>query len=144
MKKNGKKWRRLQKEKELRKAMITKVSVPFSKSRNKKRLCLHYSGRPGGIIVGHCYSLLTKKSEKECECCICKKVFPIEKITQMKQLVDYLSNKGCVTDVERIAKLSKGIEPVYYYKLSETETRIEEVISDNGLCLITPLWLDKK
>ena len=63
-------------------------------------------------------------------CSVCKKVFPIEKLKQMQVLVGYLSNKGCLTDVALIKKLSDGLEPVYYYKLSETETKIEETVLD--------------
>ena len=51
MKKYGKKWRKLQKENEMRKANV-KIGEPYSKSRLKKRLCLHYGGIPGGILPG--------------------------------------------------------------------------------------------
>ena len=45
MKKYGKKWRKLQREKEMRKANM-KIGEPYSKSRLKKRLCLHYGDDP--------------------------------------------------------------------------------------------------
>ena len=77
MKKYGKKWRKLQKEKEMRKANV-KIGEPYSKSRLKKRLCLHYGGRPGGIVPGYCFSKLIPISESECMCCECHKTFPIE------------------------------------------------------------------
>ena len=129
MKKYGKKWRKLQKEKEMRKANM-KVGEPYSKSRLKKRLCLHYGGIPGGIVPGYCFSKLIPISEIECMCSECRKKFPIEKHKQMESLVDYLSNKGCMTDGALIAMLSEGIEPVYYRRLSETEVEILEAVTD--------------
>ena len=129
MKKYGKKWRKLQKEKEMRKANM-KIGEPYSKSRLKKRLCLHYGGRPGGIVPGYCFSKLIPISESECICSECRKKFPIEKYKQMESLVDYLSNKGCITDGALIAALSEGIEPVYYRHLSETEIEILETVTD--------------
>lgn len=120
----GIKWRKLQKEKELHKA--TNVSVVTCK---RKTLCTHYTGRVGGILPGSCHSLLIEKNEKECICTKCKKVFPIKKMAQMNRLVAYLSNKGCMTDEKLINKLSRGIEPAYYYKVSENEIKIDEVDS---------------
>ena len=133
MKKYGKKWRKLQKEKEMRKANM-KIGEPYSKSRLKKILCLHYGGRPGGIVPGYCFSKLIPISESECMCCECHKTFPIEKYKQMESLVDYLSNKGCMTNGTLIAMLSDGIEPVYYRRLSETEIEIIETV-DNSIIM---------
>jgi hypothetical protein len=48
----------------------------------------------------------------------------------MQKLIAYLSNKGCVTDTSYIAKLSRGLEPVYYRRLSETEVEIIETVED--------------
>ena len=133
MKKNGRKGRRLQKEKteriEATRAKM-KVGEPFSKAKTRKKLCLHYEGTPGGFTVGYCYSLLIPRGKTECICAKCGKVFPIEKHDQMKQLVRYLSNKGCITDVAYIMKLSKGIEPVYYRRISENEIEILETVED--------------
>lgn len=129
MKKYGRKWRKLQKEKEMRKANV-KIGEPYSKSRLKKKLCLHYGGRPGGILPGYCYSFLHPINDKECICSVCRKTFSIKKYGQMQKLVAYLSNKGCVTDTSYIAKLSRGLEPVYYRRLSETEVEIIETVED--------------
>ena len=126
MKKNGRKWRKLQKEKELKKKTVTSIAAPFSKVSKKKTLCRHYTGVPGGLIPGSCHSLLIERSDKECICIKCQKGFPIKRMAQMNQLVAYLSNKGCITDEKLIAKLSRGIQPIYYYKLSETEAIIDE------------------
>lgn len=139
MKKGGKKWRKLQKEKEERKANI-KVVEPFSKERTRKHICLHYDGTPGGILIGDCYSLLYPINESECKCNRCGKVFSIDKYRQMEWLVDYMSNKGCVTDVAVISELSKGLEPVHYRRLSETETEIldtmDELVLPPHTCVI--------
>ena len=129
MKKYSKKWRKLQKEKEIRRA-TTKVGDPFSKAKNKKHLCLHYGGVPGGIVPGDCYSKLIPISDTACMCCECRKTFPIDKYQQMESLVDYLSNKGCMTHGVLIAMLSEGIAPVYYRRLSESETEIIDTITD--------------
>lgn len=129
MKKNGKKWRQLQKEKEERKENM-KVGEPFSRAKNKKHLCLHYGGIPGGFVPGHCYSLLAKISETECMCCVCGKVFPIEKYDQMEKLAAYMGSKGCITDSNYIIELSKGLEPVYYRRISENEVEIIEEAKD--------------
>ena len=129
MKKHGKKWRKVQREKEMSRAN-SKVGEPFSRARNKKRLCLHYGGVPGGILPGHCYSKLIHISDTECMCSECRKTFSIEKYQKMESLVNYLYNKGYLTDEKLIAKLSKGIEPVYYCRLSETEIEILERVTN--------------
>lgn len=121
MKKNGKKWRKYQKENESCRRNV-KIGEPYSNQR--KYLCLHYDGIPGGFIVGYCYSKLTPLNECECVCRECGKVFPIEKYRQMEQLVTYLTNKGCLTDKTLIKNLSKGLEPVYYCRISENEIKI--------------------
>lgn len=125
MKKGGKLWRKSQKEKEIRKTSM-KIGKPFSRARQKKHLCLHYDGVPGGLIMGNCVSKLRPINEKECMCCECHKIFPIEKYEQMEKLVDYLTNKCCITDIDLIAKLSEGLDPVYYRRLSEDEIEILE------------------
>ncbi len=139
MKKNGRKWRKLQEEK-ANYEKNRKVGEAFSKAKNRKLLCLHYAGTPGGIVPGFCCSKLFPINEKECKCVDCGKVFSMEKYEQMEQLVDYLSNKGCVTDVELIKELSLGIEPVHYRRLSETEIEIIDVVDDgvvmpNHICI---------
>lgn len=135
MKKNGRKWRKEQKEKEERRVIAKQTAVePFSRERKRKHLCLHYDGIPGGIVAGYCYSLLVPINENECQCRQCGKSFSIDKYSQMENLVDYLSNKGCVTDIKLIEKLSEGLDPVYYRRLSETETEILEELNDK-VCL---------
>ena len=147
MKKYGKKWRKLQREKEIRRAN-TKVGEPFSKAKNKKHLCLHYGGIPGGIVQGYCFSKLLPISDTECICCECRKTFPLGKYQQMESLVDYLSNKGCMTDGGLIAMLSERIEPVYYRRLSENEIEILETLDNQiflprHLCVIMPPQQDE-
>ena len=132
MKKYGKRWRKLQKEKEIRRAN-TKVGEPFSKARHKKHLCLHYGGIPSGFTQGFCYSKLVSISDTECRCCECGKTFSIEKYNQMEALVDYLTNKVCMTDGSLITELSDGIEPVYYRRLSENDIEILETIESQIL-----------
>lgn len=124
MKKYGKKWRRVEAEKKIaRERMQAKAGEPFSSARKKKMRCAHY------VIVSRKWydSLLEPISEEECMCLACKKRFPIEKCLQMEELTEFLSGLGCVRDeeqLERYSKLSQGLEPVYYRRLSETETEI--------------------
>ena len=131
MKKHSKKWRKLEKEKELRNENI-KVGEPFSKAKNKKHLCLHYGGKPGGIVPGYCYSKIRKISENEYACIECKKRFSAKQNEQMNMLVSYLTRKGCCIDTIYIAKLSRGLEPVYYRRLSETEIEIIDTVDNNA------------
>ena len=131
MKKNGKKWRKLEKEKELHNEDI-KVGEPFSKAKNKKHLCLHYGGKPRGIVPGYCYSKIRKISENEYACTECGKRFSAKQNEQMNTLVSYLTSKGCCTDTIYIAKLSRGLEPVYYRRLSETEIEIIDTVDNNA------------
>jgi len=126
MKKNGRKWRRIQRERNLHKAGVAVAAEPFSNACKRKMLCRHYAGRPGGILPGACHSLLIEQNENECMCVMCKKHFPVKRMEQMNQLVSYLSGKGCTTDEKLIAELSCGIEPVFYHRISETEIRIIE------------------
>ena len=111
---------------------------PFSKARKKKMRCTHY-------VIGKflCYyytywSFLEPISEEECMCRACKKRFPIEKYAQMEELVRllrdpqwlmygteyYLQEYHNQEYYDRLSKLSQGLEPVYYRRLSETETEI--------------------
>lgn len=85
---------------------------------------------PSGFIVGTCHSLLESISDTECRCSVCHQVFPIEKVQQMDNLITYINTKGCTTEIKIIANLSRGIEPVYYRRLSENETEIIETITD--------------
>lgn len=127
MKKYSRKWQKIQQEKEMLRANT--VGEPFSKTKTKKHLC-YYIGVPSGIVVGHCASLLEPISKMECRCSICHKVFSIEKMAQMDELVDYLFRKGCITQRKVVVELSRGIEPVYYRRLSENETEFFETITD--------------
>ena len=111
-----------------------KIGEPFSKAKNRKHLCLHYSGSPGGFGPGCCFSLLTKISETQCQCIECRKLFPIEKYDQMEELVAYLNEKGCITDGNLIFRLSEGIEPVYYRRISANEVEILDT-GDKGIVI---------
>lgn len=129
MKKYGKKWRKIQQEKEIRRAH-TKVGEPFSKAKTRKHICLHYVGVPSGFTVGNCCSLLEAISDTECKCRICHRIFPIEKLEQMENLLTYLNAKRDITELEIIINLTHGIEPLYYRRLSEKEIEILELITD--------------
>lgn len=116
--------------------MQATAGEPFSGARKRKILCVHYARFE--LSSRRWYSsLLEPISIKECMCSTCKKRFPIGKLVQMKELVMYLSGLECVRDGEylnRYSELSQGLEPVYYRRLSETETEILEAVetSDAG------------
>lgn len=142
MKKNGRKYRKLQKEKELQKAdrKPMKVGEPFSRVSKKRRICLHYGMIGGGIIAGKGYSYLHPVSEDMCQCGCCGKKFPIEAMETMKHLIEYLECAGCCISAGMIRELSEGIEPVAYYRISEIECRIcemEDIAIPRHTCIVT-------
>lgn len=118
MKKNGRKYRKIQKQKaDYKLEHPQKVGEPFSKVRYKKKICYHHTG----IGIMKVSSQLSKISERECMCLKCKKRFPIGAMGKMDNLVTQLNLLGYWLGKEKIEKLSEGIEPVEYYKLSESE-----------------------
>ena len=136
MKKYGKKWRKLQKEKEIRKKNM-KIGEPYSRARTKIHICKHYSETiyPNQIIRGGMvfaltfyHSKLSPISDSECMCGECRKLFPINKMDQMEKLVNELFIRK--TDDAYISKLSSELEPVYYRRLSETDIEILETVTD--------------
>lgn len=127
MKKNGKKWRKLQKEAAERRAIAeARAGEPFSKAKTRKKFCCHYDGWGGGPLPGFYHSKLVPLGEKECVCKECGKVFPIEKYEQMERLIKYELNRGNVYDDDRDSDLYEGLEPVYYRRISENEIEILE------------------
>lgn len=118
MKKNGRKYRKIQKQKtDYKMKQPQKVGEPFSKVRYKKKICYHHTG----IGIVKVSSQLLKISERECMCLNCKKRFPIGAMEKMDNLVKQLNILGYLLGKEKIEKMSEGIEPVEYYKLSELE-----------------------
>lgn len=139
MKKHGKKWRKLEAERKIRRTrMQANAGEPFSKAREKTILCLHYDRIPGFYATMWPKSLLVPVSEDECMCRACKKRFPLAKHAQMKKLISHLSLEceaqmathtisEYVIDEEfldRYSEMSQGLEPIYYRRLSETENEI--------------------
>lgn len=158
MKKYGKKWRKLEAERKIRKEhMPPNTGEPFSKARKKKILCLHYNRIPGLYATMWPQSLLVSISEKECMCRACKKRFPIEKYAQMEELINHLSLvceeqmathsiSEYVIDEEfldRYSELSQGLEPVYYRRLSETENEILEAETEASKTEIEA-WISRR
>lgn len=152
MKKYGKKWRKLEAEKKIERERIqAKAGEPFSSVRKKKILCAHYVKRQSvGYLSSHkkwYSSLLEPISTEECMCSTCKKRFPIEKCAQMEKLLNYLSKISNSEHIreevcfKRFSKLSQGLEPVYYRRLSETEIEILDTVEINeaGCRLRIPL-----
>lgn len=114
---------------------MTNNDFEKNKKKKKRKLCLHYGQITSKIAEGYCYSLLAPINENECQCRQCGKIFPIDKYLQMEELVKYLSDKGCVTDINLldtalIKKLLDGLAPVHYNRISETETEILDEVKD--------------
>lgn len=94
MKKNGRKYRKLQREKvEWKKNHPQKAGEPFSKVQKAYREpaeCRHYIipmlGRfPGFPSLGLPSDFFLQKiSDTECKCSVCGKCYPIEKIEEVK------------------------------------------------------------
>lgn len=142
MKKNGKKFRRLAKEKQERKiAAEAKAGVPFSRASKKKRLCTHYEAHGGGFIVGTAWSYLYPLSESKCCCSVCRTEFSMEQYHAMEVFVKEFTGVGCTTVVQALANIQKVVPPVWYYKLNEDTVKtvpFEEdqvVLPDNCIAI---------
>lgn len=152
MKKYGRKQRKIQKEKAARRAK-QKQGIPFSKARNVIHFCAHCYDEPveisyvrtlyseDGLVIHYSIpipivqkwktkSRLIPFGENECVCSKCGKRFPIERYMQMEKLLAYLSDENCEKDEKYIAELSRGLEPVRYRRISETENEILETVEN--------------
>ena len=150
MKKNSKKWRKIQKEKELRRTtkMVPSPKVP------KESVCTHYLGFPCIIpsttdpkripcIITPIYypsfsnsvkrlfdgsnlcHQIRKSSTDQCHCKICKTEFSIDCIEKMDTLIQYLKRPDW--NGEEADKLAIGIEPVRYIKDGKKIMDIEKL-----------------
>jgi hypothetical protein len=135
MKKDGKKYRRLQKEKAERRIEAEKrASAPYSK--HKVKLCIHYGAIGGGIIPGYAQSYLYPISDTECRCAECQKVFPIEVYHEMKDFAEGYSRLNCTTMMPEMIKIAKSAKPVKYYYVAEDT--IEYLPDDDEDDIIVP------
>ena len=100
---------------EKRVAEEKKAGVPYSK--HKLRICHHFVGYGGGIIVGFAYPTLYRISEEKCKCAICKSEFPIDFMDEMEQLTSAFANAECCDVIpagEALYAKSRLVE--YYYE----------------------------
>lgn len=156
MKKNGKKYRKLQRDRaEISKSV--KQGEPFSKVCQKELICWHYDRktlleqRPNAIFSSHIampkYALdgplgpriyLQPISENECYCLNCKKRFPIHIIEDVKKLrlmewYELMSYIGLPMEngfekygKEELEAIRKTVLPVHYHRISEYEVEYIE------------------
>lgn len=133
MKKNGKKWRKIQREKEERRASLTN---PVVAKEPQEFVCTHCDGIPflrypklppdiyiatpceicrphfiddwydGSLLC----SLIRKSSTYQCHCKKCKTEFHIEDMERMEKLVQYLKQPDW--EGQKADLLAIGIEPV--------------------------------
>ena len=141
MKKNGKKWRAIQKEKEERKSHV-KVGEPFSKASKKVHKCEHYSRSINEDDLTYLLSLrhdrnfakisyhsdLIQISDTECRCRVCRSTFPIEVMVQLEAYVNNLNSEKILGLLGRYEPMSypRGLVPVCYRRISEDEVEIVE------------------
>lgn len=135
MKKNGKKWRQLQKEKEARRANLPPCEVP-----KQEHVCPHFKGKPfeyrlieevgttlksdgtlefeystsPSLDGSNLESLLRITRKAKCYCKKCKTIFQPDAISKMNDLIQYLKEPSWTA--ERATVLAENIEPVRYCK----------------------------
>lgn len=156
MKKDGKKYRKIQRERAERRNSV-KQGEPFSKVRQKELICWHYdqktllkqrpnvafsspTAKPSYALdgpLGPCIYLLPI-SENECYCLNCKKRFPIHIIEDVKKLrlmewYESMSYIGLPTEngfekygKEELEAIRKKVLPVHYHRISESEVEYIE------------------
>lgn len=118
MKKNGKKARRLAKEKEVRRMIEEKrAGKPYSRVSKKRRLCTHYVTYGGGITVGVGYSYLYMISDLKCRCAVCQTEFSVDQYRAMEGFIKTYPSQWCTTVGYAHAQIQKIVPPVWYYQL---------------------------
>lgn len=119
MKKNGKKARRLAKEKQERRIIAeAKAGAPFSRASKKKRLCTHYESHGGGFCIGTAWSYLYPLSESKCCCSVCQTEFSMDQYRAMEAFIKGYPGQECTTVAQAHARIQKIVPPVWYYKMS--------------------------
>lgn len=102
------------KEKQSRRAIaMERAGEPYSKHITK--VCYHFAGRGGGIVVGYAYPTLVKISDEKCVCSNCMAEFPADFIETMKKLTDAYAHAGCCEVTFAAINLMNNCHPVKYY-----------------------------
>lgn len=113
MKKNGKKYRKLQKINEQKKEENLKnAGKPYSK--HKIKICYHYDTTIG--FKGGTYSFLEAIYPNKCCCSKCKQEFSIDFYYKM---IRYLTRYARLDNLKYHEKIHKKIKPVCYYYVEE-------------------------
>ena len=132
MAKKSKRQRRLEKERELKKGIVTKKQRR-GYTKHKKRICEHYSCNAAG---GYYDTYLTKNEDGTYKCSGCGKIFNDEQVERIESLCKYLTTPGVKT-AEEIAKLlTTEIMPNEYYYVASDEMVICETIEWDPKMLI--------
>ena len=122
MAKKSKRQRKLEKERELKKAIVTKKQRR-AYTKQKKKICGHYSWNIEG---GYYDTYLTKNEDGTYKCSGCGKIFNAEQVERIESLCKYLTTPGVKT-AEEIAKLlTTEIMPNEYYYVASDEMVICE------------------
>lgn len=112
MKKNGRKYRKVQKEKAKKHIEYLKsCGEPYAK--RKIRNCCHYLALrvvDGNIFLKTYLSLI---SDSKCHCEICKKEFSIEVYEKAQKYIDGMT--GSISKMERLLYKKVKLKPTKYY-----------------------------
>lgn len=118
MKQNGRRARKLAKERQERRILEEKrAGKPYSRVSKKKRICTHYETIGGGIIVGTGWSYLHPLTESKCYCSICKMEFSMEQYRAMEAFIKGYSGQSCTTVGKAHIQIQSIVPPVWYYRL---------------------------
>ena len=124
MAKKSKRQRKSEKERELKKSIVTnKQRRAYTK--HKKKICRHYSLNIEG---GYYDTYLTKNEDGTYKCSVCGKIFNDEQVERIEALCKYLTSSGVKTTDEVTKHLDTDIMPNEYYYVAPNETVICETI----------------
>nr|MBP3598318.1 hypothetical protein [Eubacterium sp.] len=131
MKKNGRKYRRIQKEKEIKRIEAEKrAGKPYSK--HKIRVCRHWEGYSVGFGIGHVWSILYPISKEKCVCLDCGIIYSIDVYNKMKTLIEEFNNNYMCTTIHYYSeRIQKMIKPVSYYYVAENMIEYTEQPEEN-------------
>lgn len=120
MAKKSKRQRRLEKERELKKTMVTKKQRR-AYTKHKKKICEHYSWNAAG---GYYDTYLTKNEDGTYKCSGCGKIFNAEQVERIESLCKYLTTSGGKAADEVTKLLDTDIMPNEYYYVAPDETEL--------------------
>ncbi len=132
MAKKSKRQRKLEKERELKKSIVTKKQRR-AYTKHKKKICGHYSLN---IESGYFDTYLTKNKDGTYKCSGCGKIFNNEQVERIESLCEYLTTPGTKTTEEVAKLLTSNIMPNVYYYIAPDKTELCEIIEQDPEILV--------